>query len=649
MNFSAKIFDTLLEPVFILDAAGAVTYCNEAASIITDISARKVVRSKMKLLELVQFEGPVQALIDIEKVTDPTAYQEISFTTGSGRTGRVQLTVQRIGPESAAASAAQVGASGTSADASGKNWLVFFRDVTLEETLQRKYRGELEKKENVIRDLEVAQAKLEDYSRNLESMVLDRTARLSTLNSQMKALLDSLEQGFLIFDRNGKCLDIVSRACQKIFMTDPRGRPIGEILRLESKPLAAFNKWMAAAFADLLPWEDMAPLAPATFHHPLEKQISLSYYPLRNDQSAIDGIVLVATDITTLVEAQRTAEVERSYAKMVLQIVRQKRQIQNFVYEGERLIADTLMLTGQHQPAFDEAFRCLHTLKGGAASFSIGPLVEAAHTCEEILLQWRDNPNEEILAQLRIKTQELPRLLEQFIDEFKQISGKSLRQDTTREVSNRQLTQFYHQLSSQPELRKKFLETFLFETAEEIFRSTDDLLFKIASDLGKQVCPLEIEPAEFLLWSRPYKRLFSTFVHAFRNSLGHGIETTKEREDAKKSPWGRVGLHIQRTSPDTVRFIIWDDGRGIDPAQVRRKLAEKGIPHESKSDEEVIQQVFEISFSTADTVTQLSGRGVGMDAILSAARELGGTARVESEPGLGSQLIIEVPWLEEDL
>src|SRR5690606_18400330 len=116
-------------------------------------------------------------------ICDATPYKELTFKTSQGGEGKVQITLQPI------------------FDSMGdKNWIVFVRDVTLEERLQKKYRAELEQKEDVIRALEDAKAKLEDYSKNLEEMVKVRTQELSRLNQTMSALLDSLGQGFFIFN-----------------------------------------------------------------------------------------------------------------------------------------------------------------------------------------------------------------------------------------------------------------------------------------------------------------------------------------------------------------------------------------------------------------------------------------------------------------
>lgn len=619
-----KLFDTLLEPLFILDQEGKIVYCNEAASLIVNVGVRKILRSKVKLQELVQFADPIPALENLISLTDPSPYQEVSFQV-EDKSGRVQLTVQKFNDD--------------------PSWIVFFRDVTLEETLQRKYRAELEKKEDVIRDLEKAKAQIEDYSRNLEKMVAERTAQLSQLNAKMTALLDSLDQGFLIFNEKGDVLEIVSKACEQILGRNPAGQPIWKALNYNDKETVKFQKWMATVFAEMLPFEDLAPLGPSRFAHPEGKEISLSYYPLRED-SAIVGIVLVATDITNLVFAQREAEKERAYAKMILQLVKQKRQIQAFLREAETLTQTILMQAQQPKPNFEEAFRALHTLKGGSASFSILSIVQASHHAEELLKQWNEKPSEESRKAFVRQVQELPQHLNHFQEDCSVLLGNRSG-DVSREISSLALSEFYEKIPADFPLKRAFFESFLAEPVGPLFEHYEDQIQQTAAALEKIVAPLQVEPAAFRLWPQPYEQLFSTFVHAFRNAIDHGIETPENRELKGKATAGRIGVQCERLTNGLLRFSIWDDGGGIDPQIIRQKLDKNSISHSHENDQQVIQHVFDSSFSTREQVTEISGRGVGMDAIKAAAEKLGGTARVESTLGKGSTVIIEVPWLTE--
>jgi two-component system chemotaxis sensor kinase CheA len=135
-------------------------------------------------------------------------------------------------------------------------------------------------------------------------------------------------------------------------------------------------------------------------------------------------------------------------------------------------------------------------------------------------------------------------------------------------------------------------------------------------------------------------------VHLVRNSLDHGIEPPDERTAAGKSPAARLTLAAVADG-DAVIVEVSDDGRGVDPARVKRKAYEKGLISEeeleSLSDTEAVDLVFRAGFSTADQVSDLSGRGVGMDAVRASVEKLGGSVTMRSKLGQGTSTRLRLP------
>lgn len=140
--------------------------------------------------------------------------------------------------------------------------------------------------------------------------------------------------------------------------------------------------------------------------------------------------------------------------------------------------------------------------------------------------------------------------------------------------------------------------------------------------------------------------LFDPLLHVARNALDHGIEPPSERQSAGKSPTGKLTLSA-RSSGQQVIVTLSDDGRGIDPATMRRLAAERGLLPQGDAaalnDDEAIQVVFAPGFSTASQVTDLSGRGVGMDAVKTAVERLGGRTLLHSRVGEGTSVGIHLP------
>ncbi|HEY5804087.1 MAG TPA: chemotaxis protein CheA [Lysobacter sp.] len=172
---------------------------------------------------------------------------------------------------------------------------------------------------------------------------------------------------------------------------------------------------------------------------------------------------------------------------------------------------------------------------------------------------------------------------------------------------------------------------------------------KLARDVARQLnknVDLEVIGAETELDRNLVEALADPLVHLVRNAIDHGIEMPEARRRAGKPELGRVRLSAQQEG-DHVAIEVRDDGNGIDPEKVRRKAVDKGLIDAEAaarlSGEECLQLIFLPGFSTRDEVSDLSGRGVGMDVVQSRIRELSGFVQIHSEPGAGSRFLIRVP------
>ncbi|WP_111497706.1 chemotaxis protein CheA [Marinobacter bohaiensis] len=140
--------------------------------------------------------------------------------------------------------------------------------------------------------------------------------------------------------------------------------------------------------------------------------------------------------------------------------------------------------------------------------------------------------------------------------------------------------------------------------------------------------------------------LADPLVHLVRNSVDHGIEAPDVRENAGKPRKGKVTLSAEQEG-DHILLVIEDDGAGMDPDKLRQKAVEKGIYEQEAADRltnsECYNLIFAPGFSTKDQISDVSGRGVGMDVVKTKISQLNGTIGIESELGKGSRIIIKVP------
>jgi two-component system chemotaxis sensor kinase CheA len=176
-----------------------------------------------------------------------------------------------------------------------------------------------------------------------------------------------------------------------------------------------------------------------------------------------------------------------------------------------------------------------------------------------------------------------------------------------------------------------------------VFSRVPRILRELAASTGKHV-RLEVIGEGTELDKTVIERLGEPLTHLIRNAVDHGIESAEERIAAGKNPEGTLTLAAEQRS-GRIRIRISDDGKGIDRDRVFAKAVEKGLiaPDAQLSREEIENLIFAPGFSTAQTVSNVSGRGVGMDVVRRNIKELGGAIEVRSTAGRGSRFIITLP------
>ncbi len=167
---------------------------------------------------------------------------------------------------------------------------------------------------------------------------------------------------------------------------------------------------------------------------------------------------------------------------------------------------------------------------------------------------------------------------------------------------------------------------------------------QVAGELGKQV-EFVVGNAEGEMDRTVLERIVAPLEHMLRNAVDHGIEPTAVRRDVGKPETGTIRLNLGREGGDIV-LTLDDDGGGIRLDAVRRKAIERGMMDADSdlTDHEILQFILEAGFSTAEKVTQISGRGVGMDVVHSEVKQLGGSMSIDSVVGQGTRFTIRLPF-----
>ena len=644
-----RVFDSLQDVILVIEENGFVVYGNQAACNLFEISSRRL-SARKPLQQFVTFkESLFSEEQSLSEVVDATQVKEIEFSTSSGKSGWIQVSLQRqpmffdVQPEAE------------------QRWILYVRDVTLEKALHDKYRAELDKKELVIRDLETARSELLDYSRNLEKMVDARTAELRAANQLLKTILDSLGQGMLVFDKNGRCLPVFSAVTRTMLHEDPANRLVTEVLCLNENACRAFDNWRVAAFEEMLDFNDLMPLAPDRAERADERDIKFTYHPMRDPEQKITGIVLVATDRTGESRALKAAQKERETVRRIVQVARHKDSFQYFVADARRLLQSiiggsdaNLFYGAANEGHISSLLSSLHTLKGGAASFALTELADQAHLLEGEL-QTKDVESATFGQRLKTNAETILAQLESDLRALEEILGalENVNLGETIEVPTATLKAWSKALSrakslSEVEQMNRKMQRLVFERPiGPLVSHVSSAMQDLAASSGKKLAPIEMTGAELNVPVDYLRPLLNSLVHAFRNSVDHGIEKPSDRLAHGKSEAGKIEIHFQLTDSEfnrTLQMTIKDDGEGIDTEAVRQKLLEQGLYQFKDASEPQLQQaILRDDLSTRSEVTATSGRGVGMAAVDAEARKLGGEVEVISVRGKGTTLIISIP------
>ncbi|MFG1495232.1 Hpt domain-containing protein [Saccharospirillum sp. HFRX-1] len=167
---------------------------------------------------------------------------------------------------------------------------------------------------------------------------------------------------------------------------------------------------------------------------------------------------------------------------------------------------------------------------------------------------------------------------------------------------------------------------------------------QLSSELEKEV-EFSVANAEGEVDRTVLERMISPLEHMLRNAVDHGIETPQQRRDAGKAAQGQIELSLAREGADVV-LRLSDDGAGLDVERIRQRAEQMGLISKDTAldDHAIIQQILEPGFSTAEALTQVSGRGVGMDVVHAEVKQLGGSMSIAGRPGEGSQFTIRLPF-----
>jgi len=221
--------------------------------------------------------------------------------------------------------------------------------------------------------------------------------------------------------------------------------------------------------------------------------------------------------------------------------------------------------------------------------------------------------------------------------------AKALADEAHQRAAARDLLSAVHQVAGVSQQLQETVMDVRMLPIRHVFERFPRLVRDLARETGKEI-ELILEGESTRIDKAIIDEIGEPLVHLVRNSVDHGIEPPAERVANGKTPTGTILLSATQES-NHVLITIMDDGAGIDAATVRSKAIERGLlkADEGLSDRDVVQLIFSQGFSTRESITEVSGRGVGLDVVLKSIERLNGLVEVETVPGVGTKFIIQLP------
>jgi two-component system chemotaxis sensor kinase CheA len=505
--------------------------------------------------------------------------------------------------------------------------------------------------------LELANRSLEVSTKEL----FEANEKFRLINRAITSMVNSLDEGFLVIDREGVCGQIVSLAAKNFLGREPVGERLANILNVTEGDRESFNEWLNMVFNEVIPFDDLIELAPKLLNSVKDdRRIEIKYKPIRNpDDNKIIEIVVILIDVSERAEAERKLGEQKLFTDMVIKYLNNK---PNFVrlIQMTRETADSMKSwvfnPNDWKEQINSLTRELHTLKGGLNTLSMYSVGYKIHQTEdEILTFGKLNTNlQESEDLIRLLGQELQETLDEFLDKHRRIFAIDDKTSVMKEVPTNNVYKFCSELLKMglTDLLKYYVDEIVAVPFASLFAPIEANIYSQSINQDKSVEFKVVDPKKIKVIPEFYTTLFEQMVHIFNNVLDHGIETVEERQALQKSPQGKIQIVVDvlenfQDKSQSLRVSISDDGHGIDPQVVREKLEEKGIDASSETDEQVIYHIFDQGFSTRKTATMTSGRGVGMSAVLKVIQSMGGTITVHSVVRQGTTFEITVPFIRE--
>lgn len=501
--------------------------------------------------------------------------------------------------------------------------------------------------------------RLENMTRTLEALVQQRTMELAQTNKSLTEIMRSINQSIMTINRDGTINPEFSSRSADIY--GPRlvaGASFVDLVADSANKKDYWQKWITLAFTNrLLAWESMITLMPdkKLAYQPVSavpvKQLRINILPIdseSNGQLVRQKLMVITTDITREDELEKKISNDARRNLMAITLLRSRGLFDDCCDETQHRLRSAERLfrkPGLAREDVQELFRIIHTIKGSGASLNLFPLTELCHQLETELAGVPEADGVFPKEQFQEGLKKLEATLTEVRKYLEEIAGRT---DTERRSIECREIRLIKRLISRKRFREAAavldalknpsLHGYLVPKAQAVLQQTLDHTGKKAG-IVLRVQRVHVTPGLI-------RNLEIIIPHLLRNAVDHGLELPDVRVRRGKAAAGRISISA-RVGKDGFSLRISDDGQGIDTQKLVKTAIGKGILTATDArrltETGKLNLVFMHGLSTKDEADEVSGRGVGMDAVKRSIERANGSIKIESRIRKGTTISVHLP------
>ncbi|WP_175662978.1 MCP four helix bundle domain-containing protein [Burkholderia ambifaria] len=490
--------------------------------------------------------------------------------------------------------------------------------------------------------------------------IQENAAQLKQKTADIQAMLQNMQQGILTVVEGGVVHAEYSAYLETIFETsDIAGRDLMALV-FDASSIGADARSQVEAAVHACLGEDSMNFA---FNEHLlvnevakrlpdgrEKWLDLSWSAITDETDTVVRLMLCVRDVTEIRELTAQAGEQQRRLEMIGEILSiNQDKFHDFVHSAKGFLSENERMIRQHERADHSIvaalFRNMHTIKGNARTYSLQHLTNIVHEAEQAYEslrradsgpEWNRDALMDDLARVREAVDHYATINAVTLGRHGEPTGpgggdylmveRAHIRESLRMLDGADPANAGDWLAARDSVRR-LLSQFGTQGIGDALGGVIESLPSLAAELGKPAPVVHIDSNGHRVRSEIGATLKNVFMHLLRNAIDHGIETSDERRAAGKAPAGKIDIAVD-VEDGALRFVLGDDGRGLALDRIRGIAREHGWidagNEAALTDEAVAELIFRPGFSTARAVTEVSGRGVGMDAVRNFLKRDGG-------------------------